>query len=236
MDVPYELKLEQFSGPLEKLLELIEEKKLDITEISLAKVTADFIDYVKGLGDVDRGILADFLVVAAKLLLVKSKALLPEVALTEEEKEDIKDLEAKLRLYKEFKEGAKMLGGLWHNRESAYGRPLFLNRPPVFFPPPGLGASQLVGALEKLARDLKEALPETQAIKRAVITLEEKIAELANRITQGIRENFKDITKERSREEVIVLFLALLHLVKERILHIDQAGYFSDIIITKPAA
>src|SRR5262245_24863161 len=102
----YEVRLEQYSGPLDKLLELIEEKKLEPTQVSLAAVTADFISYVEKLEqekDVDPGVLADFVVVAARLLVIKSKVLLPGLELTEEEKVDIADLENRLKIYQEFK-------------------------------------------------------------------------------------------------------------------------------------
>ena len=92
--IMYEVKINQFSGPLEKLLELIEEKKMEITALSLAEVTGGFFNYVKRVeSDIDPKILADFLVVAAKLVLIKSKALLPGLELTQEEELDIKDLE-----------------------------------------------------------------------------------------------------------------------------------------------
>ena len=98
----YELKLKQFSGPIEKLLELIEEKKLNITELNLAEVTADFLNYLKTVEKLDPKALADFLVVAAKLLLIKSKALLPDLKLTQEEETEIKDFTRRLIICKEF--------------------------------------------------------------------------------------------------------------------------------------
>ena len=74
----YQVKLQQFAGPLDKLLQLIEERNLDITQVNLAEVTADFLSYVKNLEQKTApGIVADFLVVAAKLVLIKSKILLP---------------------------------------------------------------------------------------------------------------------------------------------------------------
>lgn len=233
-DARYELKLEQFSGPLEKLLELIEERKLEITEISMAQVTADFLAYTKTLKHASREILADFLVIAARLLLIKSKALLPTIELTREEAEDIKDLETRLKLYKEFKAGARELERRWGRRRPMFSRPLFMNRPVVFYPPPGLTIRKLAQALEQLAATIKQALPEAQSVGRAIITLEEKIAELGRRITAGMRESFRNIALNRSREEIIVLFLALLQLVKDRFLHIDQSSHFADIMISKP--
>ncbi|MEK7162430.1 MAG: segregation/condensation protein A, partial [Patescibacteria group bacterium] len=98
--VTYELKLENYQGPLQKLLELIEEKKMEITIINLAEVTSSFFEYLKKLEalGMDHSLLADFLVIASKLLLIKSKVLLPSLPLTEEEESDIRGLESQLKL------------------------------------------------------------------------------------------------------------------------------------------
>ena len=100
----YEVKIEQFNGPLDKLLQLIEERKMEVTMVNLAAVTADFIKYVAGLGEkAEPMILADFVAVAARLLLIKSKVILPTLELTQEEEADIHDLEYRLKVYREFK-------------------------------------------------------------------------------------------------------------------------------------
>ncbi|MFI5205325.1 MAG: segregation/condensation protein A [Candidatus Paceibacterales bacterium] len=108
----YQLKLENYQGPLEKLLELIEEKKMEITEINLAEVTTDFLSYLQELTSKEKidsfdginlRIIADFVAVASRLVLIKSKALLPGEKLTLEEESEIKELEERLKIYKEFR-------------------------------------------------------------------------------------------------------------------------------------
>jgi len=112
----YQLATEKFSGPIEKLLELIEGKKLEITDLSLAEITADFLSYLQNLQtriNTDKNtdlngydgtrLIADFVVVASQLLLIKSKSLLPDLKLTGEEEEGIKDLEGRLEFYRNFK-------------------------------------------------------------------------------------------------------------------------------------
>src|SRR3989344_8157637 len=100
----FEVKSEAFNGPMAKLLELIEEKQLEITRVNLATVTADFIKYIESLGEaVMPDILSDFIVVASRLLLIKSKVLLPNLELTQDEEGDILDLEHRLRIYREYK-------------------------------------------------------------------------------------------------------------------------------------
>ena len=96
-------KVKQFEGPLDLLLSLIEQRQLDITTIALAEVTEQFIQYIKQLEHIDPTSLADYLSIAAKLLVIKSKAILPTLELEPEEEDAGFDLEARLILYKQFK-------------------------------------------------------------------------------------------------------------------------------------
>lgn len=233
----YEVKLEQFTGPLDKLLQLIEEKHLDVTEVSLAEVTADFINYIQSLGQkAEPRILADFLAVAAQLVLIKSKVLLPSLELTQEEEIDIHQFEARLKLYQEFKQAAARIFNLWNRKHIALSRPLFfaLGDRAIFYPPKKLAVNDFAEALNKLLATLKEFLPEaTQKIKQRVITLESKINELANRLQEAAEQSFKSLSQSQSREEIVVLFLALLHLLRDRLINVEQKGQFSDIILRK---
>ena len=103
--MPHVFKLEQFEGPLDLLLRMIEEEKMDVTQVALSKVTDQFIQYLTGIEEKQPEELADFLVVASKLLLIKSRVLLPQVVL----EEDGSDLEKQLRIYKEYLEASKIL-------------------------------------------------------------------------------------------------------------------------------
>src|SRR5260221_679919 len=103
----YELTLNQFSGPLEALLELIESKRLPVNEISLAKVTDDFLKFLADNPAIDFAMLADFISVASRLILIKSKSLLPDLVLTGEEEMEIKDLEKRLALYRDLRATGK---------------------------------------------------------------------------------------------------------------------------------
>src|SRR6185369_17520601 len=102
-------KVSQFEGPLDLLLSLIEQRQLDITQIALAEVTEQFLQYIKQLTSIDPTTLADYLSIAAKLLVIKSKAILPTLEIEEEEEDAGQDLESRLLLYKQFKEAAKYL-------------------------------------------------------------------------------------------------------------------------------
>lgn len=242
----YEVKIQQFAGPLGKLLELIEEKKLEITAISLAEVTADFLRYIKSLsseggGNTAPGIIADFLVVAAKLVLIKSKVLLPMLELSKDEEEDIKDLEGRLRIYREFKQASEYVRKLWDKNSPAYARPLFMSmgEQSIFYPPENLKISDLAKAINNLAAVLKILLPEEQTIKRTAVTIEQKMEELLNRFKEAgppsgeaSQHSFRGMSGQKARHEVIVLFLAILHLLKDRFINVEQGGQFDDIVIS----
>jgi len=231
----YEVKIDKFSGPLEKLLELIEEKQLDVTLVSLAKVTGDFLDYLKNLADHEKhpSVLADFVVVASRLLLIKSKAILPSLELTEEEETDIKDLESRLKIYKEFKDASQLLNKFWDTRRSSYGRELFMHLPPVFYPSKNLTVQALENHLLELIQELKALVPEKQTIKKIFITIEQKVKELLGRLQEKSEQSFRELAKEKSRLEIIMIFLAILHLIRDRLVKSEQTEKFSDITISK---
>ena len=234
----YELKLEQFTGPIEKLLGLIEERKLEITELNLAEVTADFLNYLNSLKSadgeaksVDSRILADFIVVASQLLLIKSKALLPNLQLTGEEEKDIKDLQNRLHFYQQFKPAMGHLKKLWEQNNISISRPLFSGRPAFFYPADNIKINDLYKLVKEIFETIQQLSEKSQTIKSSLISLEEKIEEIMNRLGPDL--NFGKLAKEKPRSEIIVLFLALLHLLAKQLIKVEQKKRFSDIMIEK---
>jgi segregation and condensation protein A len=229
----YQLNTEKFSGPLQKLLELIEEKKLIINEFSLAEITADFLDYVKKIEEAEPRLLADFVAVAAKLLLIKSRSLLPDLVVTSEEKEEIMDLETRLRIYQQFRGAGREISRLWDRGSISYSRELLPSfGPDFFYPPAKLTAVSLREEIEKIYRlATAERLEE---VSKEMLNFEKYLSELSDRIKSGVS-NFKEATAGRKREEIIVLFLALLHLLKDNRIKISQEEQFSDILISSGA-
>ncbi|MDE2001699.1 MAG: segregation/condensation protein A [Patescibacteria group bacterium] len=234
MENEYRVKLDMFSGPLEKLLEMIEERQLEITMVSLAQITGDFLEYLKTLDESAKhpSVLADFVVVASRLLLIKSKAILPSLQLTEEEETDIRDLEARLRVYKEFKTASELMRRVWDTRKPMYGRELFSDLPPVFYPSPNLTVPGLQARLNELLHTLASLIPEKQAVKRVVVTLEQKVKELLQRMKEQAQQSFKSLSDRKPKLEVIMLFLAVLHLLREHLMSADQDGQFTDITLS----
>jgi segregation and condensation protein A len=253
----YETRVGEFSGPLEKLLELIEAEKMDINEVSLAKVTDDFLRYLEtfkkemeadaaGVANAEnkfRGdlrVLADFVSVASKLIFLKSKYLLPGLALTEEEEADIKDLESRLHVYQQLKPAIKLINRLWQTSHHSFSRPYFLGRgtgnipgQQMFYPGKNLYASALTEALGGIFDSIKTYDLETETIHEKIITLEEKITEVLGRIQRDGDMHFNALSGEKSRGEMIVVFLAILHLAREQLVLLEQMDNFSDIMVKK---
>ena len=230
--MPFTIKTPAFEGPLDILLDLIEKKKLFINDISLAKVTDDFIAHIRKYETMPMGESAHFILIASTLLLIKSKSLLPELSLTEEEKGDIQDLEARLLVYKRIKEASlhvvKMFG-------SYMIFPASQSRPsqPVFTPDATFTATRALALLKDILHRLpkKEILP--KHIVDKVVSLEDMIGTLTARITNHLRMSFKEFTQEHRghRVNTIVSFLAMLELVKEGVLHVSQEKDFGDIVM-----
>ena len=253
----YETRVGEFSGPLEKLLELIEAEKMDINEVSLAKVTDDFLRYLekfkKGMGvdaagvtdaenrfRIDLRVLADFISVASKLIFLKSKYLLPGLALSEEEEADIKDLESRLHIYQQLKPAIKLINKLWATSHHSFSRPYFIGRgtgnipgQTMFYPGKNLYASALAEALGGIFDSIKTYDLETETIHEKIITLEEKITEVLGRIQKEGDMHFNALSGEKSRGEMIVVFLAILHLAREQLVLLEQMDNFSDIMVKK---
>lgn len=232
----YELSLEFYKGPIEKLLELIEERALEITRVSLVEVTGDFLKYIETLkvkkeSGVEPQILADFLVVASKLLLLKSKALVPSLELNDEEEGEIRDLETRLKIYAELKVTQDLIKENWNDLPQMFSREFLMLREPVFYPPPLFTVANLEQSLKKLLGELERILKPVQAVRISVINLKKKIEEVIARISETPVE-FSELHSGR-RDELVVLFLAILHLIKERLVNVEQTDQFGKITIAK---
>jgi segregation and condensation protein A len=223
-----EIKQEKFTGPLDLLLTLIEERKLEITEVSLASVTDTFLKYVGDLKQVAPEILADFLVVAAKLILIKSKSLLPTLELTSEEEAEIKDLTQRLEIYKLFKEASQHIKSLY-TKNPMMAREFLSTQTPIFYPPENFEVLWLKQAFEKIWTEFS-SLGETIVEKvKKVIKIEEKIKNILKLLNQKAESSFNQLITKREKIEIIVTFLALLQMFKEQIIIIEQEENFGEI-------
>ncbi len=238
---------------MEKLLELIEERQLEITQLNLSQVTDAFLSYIKSLDkQIESGVLADFLVVASKLVLIKSKTLLPSLELTKDEETEIRDLEARLKIYREFswrgqsatgaqggqaggKTASQYILSLWNKKSPSLSRQFLANfEATIFYPPVGLAISNLTRSVMNLISVLQAIAPETKEIKKAIVSIEEKMQELVSRFSEAASHSLRSLAKTGNKSEVIVVFLAILHLLKDKLIQVKQGERFSDILIEKP--
>jgi segregation and condensation protein A len=235
----YQVALPVFEGPLDLLLHLIEREELDITQVSLAQITNQYLEYLSQLSERDPDNLADFLVVAAKLLLIKSRVLLPQPpASLRAEDEDIgQDLVQQLLEYKRFKEAAHWLKQLDEQGKRTYIR---LAGVPTLDRTIDLGEVTLDDLLAAV-RDVLAIKPPAPSVNGAVAPVTISIAnqmELIERKTsQGRSIRFRQLLERAtSRMEVIVTLLALLEMVKQLRVAMRQDNKFGEIQITSRAA
>lgn len=233
----YRFKSEKFEGPLDLLLALIEEEKLNIAEVSLARVADQYLEYIKNNENIQLENLAEFLAVATRLILIKSRALLPTLKLTEEEETEIMDLEKQLAEYKKFKEASAKLGQIAQRRRTAYAREGFSGIRATFFPPEGLNAFDLKKYFQLILDEIPLIEKLSEEIVGEVITLEEKITDLQNALRGRIETSFSEITAQaKDKIEVIISFLAMLEMVKQRIIDVEQGELFKEIKLRVKAA
>ncbi len=230
-----QIKVQQFEGPLDLLLSLIEEQKLNITEISLAQVTEQFLGYIRQLEKVNPTAMADYLAIAAKLLVIKSRAILPTLEVeTEDEDENEEDLASKLLLYKQFKEVAKHLKKLDQRGNQSFTRTLVFSQRINFWPDPEVTAEVLHSNIKNVVQALKELDNLPKAKVKEAISIQERIAHLQMQLSSQIETKLSDLlSTSKNKGEVIITFLALLELIKQRMFTVNQDDLFSDITIKK---
>ncbi len=227
----YKVKTEHFEGPLDLLLNLIEKRKLFINDISLSKVADDFIAYINQLQHFPIAESAQFILIASTLLLIKSKSLLPQLNLTLEEEESIHDLEERLKLYQEIRELSV------HVKEKFGKHIIFERNPskvePLFSPDESMTIPNLLSSIHQVLKNLpkKEFIP--KAVVRKVVSLEEMIGSLTERIKSSLKMSFKEFASvdKHGKVHVIVSFLAMLELVKQGVIMVNQEKDFDDIHI-----
>lgn len=230
----YNVVIPIYEGPLDLLLQLIEHSELDITAVSIGLVTDQYLDYIHKMA-VPADEMSAFLVVAAKMIQIKSEALLPRQVVREPGEEDPAEaLAQQLRIYKRFKELS-----LWlDDRQTRHLRThLRIAPPPHLETQVDLSDVNLADLLDYAKAILlqKQDLAALGTIISAPrITIREKIAWIAERLGSTNRSSFSELISEHpSRLEVVVTFLALLELVKRYRVSAVQDGLFKDIAIEK---
>lgn len=237
----YQLRLPTFEGPLDVLLRLIERDQLAIADVSLVAVTDQFLAYVNRLGSAPAEVLAEFATVAARLILLKSRSLLPRPHLKTEQDVDPDDLVTQLTDYRRFQEAALLLGERDSRGTGAYGRGMGIVLPvPSALSP--LAPHQPSSLARALRRRFSQAGPDIQVMAtRPIVTVREIVARALSLAASRGRFRFRDVLSGGAdRQEVLTAFLAILVLVRRRVMDAEQTTPFGDITLqpstTEPSA
>jgi segregation and condensation protein A len=237
-DGGFVLQLSVFEGPLDLLLSLLEARELEITEVSLLAVTEQYLSYLRQAEQLNLDAFSDFIAIGARLLLLKSRALLPRDAdaepLAAEDEADPEALLAALQEYRRFRQAAEHLRTL-----EAEGRTLFRRGapPPELPPATGLDGTTLTSLMD-IFRDVLERVPpenpRPRGIPRESVRLADRVQALVDLLDREGTTSFRSlISSAQSRLAIIVEFLAVLELVKTRYLDARQSEAFGDIDLVK---
>ena len=230
------LRLPTFEGPLDLLLHLIERQELDITDLSVMAVAEQYLGYLRSGEQISLSALATFVAMGARLLLLKSRALLPGDRTEDAERDEDGDaagLVTALQEYRRYKRAADHLRRLEDDHRTAYRREA---EPPQTQLPTGLDSVTL-DALAGVFRNALERLPEPAEqteIARDPVRLADRVALLTGALERDGRISFRElVTRASTRLEVIVDFLAVLELIKARFLETRQSDAFGDIELVR---
>ncbi len=233
----YSIRLPDFEGPLDLLLQMIEHRELDITRVSLAAVADQYLDFITRPGAIELTQLADYLVIAAKLILAKSRLLLPQAeGQAEGEIEDSADaLARQLREYKLFKQVAQVLRQREQRGLHSFPRRVPPPRPAIQRPTriEGLSFDALYDALRRTI-ETNPPLPTGTLVEPLRISIHHRIELIRTLTHQAPRVRFTSLLQDaRTRIEVIVIFLAVLESIKRKLIEAQQDELFGEIYLMR---
>lgn len=238
------VKLEVFEGPLDLLLHLIKKLEIDIYDIPIAAVTEQYMEYIHAMKTLELEVAGEYLVMAATLMAIKSKMLLPkqELELTDEEENEGEDpreaLVAQLLEYRKFKYAASLL----HEKESE--RSLYYTKEPMdidpykeenpYLEPNQINTIDLFLAFHSMLEKKKNRKPLETKVASDDVSIEEKIAEISKQMKQqdaSIGIHFDQFFVTYSKQELVTTFMALLELMKKGFIHVEQEENYSQILL-----
>ena len=238
----YQVKLENFDGPLDLLLFLIQENEIDIYDIPVALITKQYLEYLDIMKSMDLEVGGDFLLMAATLLRIKSKMLLPRRLIEEEEEHEDprEELVRRLVEYRQFKEAASILGEHEDSQVDVFFRPVTDD-----YVDEDAGPEDIVEEIKldlnlwDLIRAFKGVLDRSgddlaRTIEREIVSIEEKMDEIMYYLDPHEGMFFKDLfQQEKTRSNIVVTFLALLELIRQRQIGVQQSKSLGDIWLVK---
>ncbi|MGH2545146.1 MAG: segregation and condensation protein A [Ardenticatenaceae bacterium] len=227
----YTVSLPLFEGPLDLLLHLIERRELDVTKVALAAVTDDYLRTIREMEQVDPEHVADFLVVAARLLFIKSSLLLPTEQSQEAEEDEGAELARTLEIYRQYKQVATHLAERAAEGLHSYPR---VAPPPTLerrLHPGGGSLEALYAALQALLREQEEEPENVDEVVHPIrVSVRRRIHDLTTALRRGDRIAFRELLSPTpGRQEIIATFLAMLELLKLGWIRVQQEGLWGHI-------
>ncbi len=228
----YRVNTPVYEGPLDLLLSLIEKAELDITRLALAQVTDQYLSYIQSMEGIRAADISEFLVIAAKLIQIKSSALLPKPPVIEAEEEDPGEaLARQLIAYKKFKTASMFL---FDREEKGLRTYLHVAQVPKIEPRldlSGLTLKDLTDAAREIFAGKKD-IPLNQVVAAPKVTIRERISRILSMMRTKEKTSFFELVGDNSsRLSVVVTFLAMLELVKRHVIEARQPALFSDIML-----
>ncbi len=236
----YEIKTERFEGPIEILLNLIERRKLQINEVSLAEITDDYINFISSIEGKSFIKMTHFIYVASTLALIKSKALLPNIEITDEENDDIENLKKRIEIFKVYIDISRSLKDVYSHRKMFFHQKT-RKADITFNPSKEFNIKNIESSINNVVNDLPVIVEKKkEAYIRIAINIEDMMDSLSDRIHKSININFDDFIRDKvgnitNKKETkvynIIGFLAMLELVRNGIINVIQNENFDKILL-----
>ena len=228
-----------FEGPLDLLLHLIKKSKMEIFDIEISEITKEYLNYIKEMTDMNLDIASEYLVMAAELIEMKSRKLLPnkkDEEETEEEENPEEELKRRLIEYKKYKESTEVFRNLEENRANYYTKaPESLKQysSEKLENDGSVGIFDLLDAFQKLLERQEYNKPKNTKITRKELSVKERVAKIRDILKVHKKLNFIELFDDFSKPYVVVTFLSVLEMAKNREINIKQDNNFSDIYLER---
>lgn len=240
----YEVKLEAFTGPLDLLLHLIHRLEIDIYDIPMAELTAQYIDHIHAMQELELNEASEYLVMAATLLAIKSRMLLPihegeleETDFVEDGLDPREELVSRLIEYKKYKEAATNLQTLEEERAQVYTKPPtdlseYMPSEQLALFETDVNVYDMLSAFQKLLRRKQLKKPLKTRVARQEISVKDQMLAVIDRLkVSGGRMTFTALFPYEDKQTLIVTFLSLLELMKRQVVFVEQTNNFEELTV-----
>lgn len=240
----YEVKVEAFEGPLDLLLHLIHRLEIDIYDIPVSQITTQYMEHIRALQVLELNEASEYLVMAATLLAIKSKMLLPvhegdveDISFEFEEQDPREELVSRLVEYRKFKEASLALQEMEAGRAAIYTKaPMDLSDMQAAAPPENVdlevNAYDMLGAFQKMLRRKQLKAPLAARVTRQEVSIKDQMTSIVDRLkTNKGRSKFTELFPSDDRTVLVVSFLSVLELMKRQVIQVEQEKNFTDLMV-----